>query len=318
MREILTQEEVDALLEAYDKGEVKEAAGPDTPSFCTPFDFMSRKLIGGVQQTILEIIQDAFSKGAGGHLAGVLRREIRVTTASTYNETVTGFLSHFKGSVCIGLLSADAPGGRTFLAMSPFLAYALIDLMLGGDGNIEDPEEREFSAAEIRLVQTILSGLAKELTKAWSQVSPRRFVLEKVETRAKKISAGDGQDSLYVMNMRLEAEAGPAREFCVALPLSLIEPLKSREVRGPEADPKAEEFSARLKGMLETVPVEVSVLLGETQIPIREVLSLKPGDLIATERDAGSCVRVFVEGMSKLSGRAGISRGKRAVKITVN
>ncbi len=317
MREILTQEEVDALLDAYDKGEVEAMASPGQPSLCTPFDFMSRKLIGGVQQTILEIIQDGFAKGAGAHLSATLHRDIRITTASTYSETVSGFLSHFKGPACIGLLTADAPGGRTYLAMSPFLAYALIDLLLGGDGNIEDPDGREFSALEIRLVQTLLSGLARELTKAWSQVSPQRFAFEKVETQVKKIAAADAQDPLYVMNLHLEADSGTGRDFCVALPLALIEPLKTRQVR-PEADPKAGEFAARLRGSLEKVPVELSVVLGEAQVPIRDVLALKPGDLIATDRDVGSSVLVLVEGSSKLAGRAGISRGKRAVKITAN
>ncbi|MBI5420124.1 MAG: flagellar motor switch protein FliM [Deltaproteobacteria bacterium] len=316
MREILTQEEVDALLDAYDNGEIEDRPSSAQQTFCTPFDFMSRKLIGGVQQTILEIIQDGFAKGTSGHLSGALHREITVVTTSSYSETVSSFLSHFKGPSCLGLLTAESAGGRMFLAMSPYLAYALIDLMLGGEGNIEDPEGREFSTLEVRLIHRLMTGITTELTKAWSQIAPMRFVFEKVETHAKKIAVADGQDQLYIINLRLAADTALSRDFCVALPIALIEPLKSRQVKS-EIDPKSGEFAARLRGMLHGIPVELSVMLGEAQIPIRDILSLKPGDVIATDREANSHVSILVEGKPKMAGRAGISRGKRAIKITV-
>lgn len=314
MREILTQEEVDALLDAYDKGEIEEKPSPSGEPFCTPFDFLSRKLIGGVQQAILETIQDGFGKGVARYLSGALRKDIRVTPTSGYSETVSHFLPHFKGLSCIGLLSADGQGSRTFLAMSYHLAYALIDLMMGGDGKIEDPEDREISDLEVRLVQKMMAGMAGELSAAWSQVAPMAFRLEKLETCAKKIPVQDGQDQLYIMNLRLEAEEAISRDFCIALPFSLIEPLKARQAKA-DVDPKSGEIAAKMRGALAGIPVEVSVRLGEASIPIRRILSLSPGDVIETDREVNAPVSVLVEGKTKMTGHAGISRGKRAIKI---
>ena len=89
MREILTQEEVDALLEAFDKGEIGDAR-PSAPGFCTPFDFHSRKPIADAQQIIMETIQDGIAKGVAVHLSGALHHEVKVTPSSSYGESRRG------------------------------------------------------------------------------------------------------------------------------------------------------------------------------------------------------------------------------------
>lgn len=314
MREILTQEEVDALLEAYDSGEIEDTPPPSAAS--TPFDFLSRKIVAGVQATLLELIQDAAAKGCAAHLTGIVRRDVKVSSASAYSETAGNFLSNFKGRCCVGILSAEGAPGPAFLAMSPFLAYALVDLMLGGDGRIAEPDDRDFSVLEIRMVRKVMEGITAELGKGWSSVAPGRFAFSKVETNGKMLPSVPDQDPLYVMNFRVESETGLSRDFSVALPFALVEALKEQQGEAEAADPAASGTAARIREALESVTVRVEATLGEAHLPIREILSLKPGDVIATEQEIDAPVVVLVEGLPKLFGRAGISRGNRAVKIT--
>ncbi|GAB4361652.1 MAG: flagellar motor switch protein FliM [Deltaproteobacteria bacterium] len=315
MREILTQEEVSTLIDAHEKGELPGESPPSPDSACAPYDFLSKKLIGGVQQTILEIIQESFSKGTGALLSGMLHREIQVAGVSNYSESVSSFLSHFQETSCIGVISSGSHCSKTFLAFSGELAYSLIDLLLGGDGTAKAPPDREFSPLELRLAHRLLSGILAELTRAWSDVVPTKFTLDCVETTAKRIPLPDGQEQVYVMNLRITTDTDLSRDFCVALPLALIEPLKSKQIR-TEADPEAGEFERRLRAVLETIPVEVSAELGETQVPIRRILSLHTGDVLPTDHEIQGPVIVKVEGFPKMTGGAGLSRGKRAIKIT--
>lgn len=313
MREILTQEEVDALLNACDAGQIEENP-PSSDKFHTPFDFLSRKTLGGHQRTALEAIRDAFVRGAASFLSGAVGREVRLGAVSGYVDTLENFLRPFQGPSVIGLLAADPPAGPGILAMPPFLAYLLIDLMLGGDGNIQDPKEREFTALEIRMVRKLMAGVTAELAAAWSAVSPLTLTFEKVETNPKTLH-DDSRDSFYVLNLRLEAESAPSRDFCLAVPFALVERLGA--ARTPrETDPVAHERSDRLRRMLGTAPVEVSARLGEALMPIRKILSLGVGDVIATDREVHSPVCILVEGRPKMHGLPGISRGRRAVKIS--
>jgi flagellar motor switch protein FliM len=314
VREILTQEEVDALLEAYDAGEIDDTPPGDASS--TPFDFFSRKLVGGVQETLIQLIHDAAAKNCAAYLTGLVRRDVKVTNASAYTETAGGFLGNFKGRSCIGLLSADASPGHGFLAMSPFLAYGLVDLMLGGEGRIAEPDDRDFSVLEVRMVRKFMEGITAELTKGWASIAPPgRFTFVKVETNPKMLPAVPDQDSLYVMTFRIETDTGLSRDFSVAIPFALVEGLKGQAE--PEAvDPMASEYAALLREAAEEIVVGVEVMLGEASLPIREILSLKPGDVITTDQEIDAPVMVLVEGLPKLAGRAGISRGNRAIKIT--
>lgn len=314
MREILTQEEVDALLEAYDSGDIGDSAPPEASS--TPFDFLSRKLVGGVQETLIELIQAGTAKGCSTHLTGVIRRDVKVSDASAYTETAGNFLSTFKGRACIGLLSDDQTSGHAFLAMSPFLAYALVDLMLGGEGRISEPDDRDFSVLEVRMVRKIMEGITGELSKAWAAVAPGRFAFVRVETNPKMLPAVQEQDSLYVMNYRVESDTGLSRDFTFALPFALIESLKGQQGEPETVDPRLSENAAMLREIVDDVLLGVEVMLGEASLPIREILSLKPGDVITTDQEIDAPIAVLVEGRPKLFGRAGISRGNRAVKIT--
>lgn len=313
MRELLTQEEVDALLEAYDKGEIEETSGPSA-GFYTPFDFHARKSIGDAQQVVMESIQDGIAKGVAAHLSGALRRDMRITPSTSYNEIVSDFLSHFKGPSCIGLITTENSPGNVFLAVTPYLAYSLIDLMLGGEGGVEENEGKEFSPLELRLVRRILEGITAEIAKEWSRFAPLRLSFGKVETNPKMLPSREGQDPVYVMSFRLEADGGLSRDFSIALPFSLLEPLKIAPPPA-ERDAKSALLSAQIRESLDGIPVEVTGILGEAHLPVREILSLKPGDIVPTTREITMPVLVLVDGKPKLTGRPGVSNGKRAVKI---
>lgn len=315
MREVLTEEEVSTLIDAREKGELPGNGASSPDPACRPFDFLSKKPIGGVQQTILEIIQESFSKGTAVLLSGMLHRDVQVVGGSNYSESAGSFLTHFQGTSCLGVASSGAHSGNTFLAFSGELAYSLIDLLLGGDGSAAPQPDREFSPLELRLVHRLFTGILGELTRAWSGVSPAQFTLDRVETNARRIPLPDGQEPIHVMNFRVTTDTNLSREFCIAVPLALIEPLKSQQVRA-DADPAAGEFERRLLAVLETISVEVTAELGETHVPIRRILSLHAGDVLATDHEVQGPVLVKVEGFPKMTGGAGLSRGKRAIKIT--
>jgi len=313
VREILTQEEVDALLEAYDKGEIGEAPAPPG-GFCAPFDFHSRKRLGSAQQAVMETILDAIAKGVAAHLSGALRREIRVTPSSAYVESAAEFLSRFEGPCCVGLVTAENRPENVFLALTPPLAYSLIDLMLGGEGKIESIEEKEFSPLELRLVRRILEGITAEAAKGWSLFAPLRLRFGKVETNPKMLPSRDSADPLYVSGFRLEGDGGLSRDFSLAFPFPFVDTLNTEpvpETRNPESDLLA----SRLLDRIRCIPVEVTGILGEAHLPVREILALKPGDVLATTREVGAPVVLTVDGKPKLAGRPGVSNGKRAVKI---
>lgn len=314
MREILTQEEVDALLEAYDSGEISEQA-PSEGGFFTPFDFSSRKLIGGAQQNTLERIQDALAKGCTTAMTQTLGRDATVTVSSTYTEPNAGFLAHFKHACCLGILTVGSVRGSGFLALSPYLAYAFIDLMLGGEGKVVIPEGKEFTVLETRIVKRVVEALAIESTRAWSTVLPdARFSVVKIETIPKNLPGTDIQDPLYIVNLHVETDSGLSRDFSLAVPFSLLDPLKET-APAPEVDPKAKEMSSELTDRLGSIPVGITVRMGEAYLPVQEILSLKVGDVITTGTGTTDPIVLLVEGKPKLLARAGNSRGKRAVKI---
>jgi len=87
----------------------------------------------------------------------------------------------------------------------------------------------------------------------------------------------------------------------------------------PMAAPAAS--SGALTGMAASfakVPVTVQVMLGTARIPLSELLSLKPGSLLALDQKLGEPVSVIVNGCKVATGELFVLEGeeeKLAVKI---
>ena len=61
--------------------------------------------------------------------------------------------------------------------------------------------------------------------------------------------------------------------------------------------------------------VELVVPLAESKLRTADLLGLRVGDIITTETDAGSPLRVCVEGVPKFQARPGAHRGQKAIQI---
>ena len=71
----------------------------------------------------------------------------------------------------------------------------------------------------------------------------------------------------------------------------------------------------QLRQHLQKVPVNIKINLASTQLKGREVMSLKPGDIIPLKHDLQTPLKVCVEGIPKYLGYLGQYRGNNAIKI---
>jgi flagellar motor switch protein FliM len=72
----------------------------------------------------------------------------------------------------------------------------------------------------------------------------------------------------------------------------------------------------RISGQLSDALVEVVVDLAETNISTSDLISLKVGDIIATEKDVERPLVVSIEGQPKFHAKAGAFKGRKAIQVT--
>jgi flagellar motor switch protein FliM len=71
----------------------------------------------------------------------------------------------------------------------------------------------------------------------------------------------------------------------------------------------------RISGQLSDALVEVVVDLADTNISTSDLISLKVGDIIATEKDIERPLVVSIEGQPKFHAKAGAFKGRKAIQV---
>jgi flagellar motor switch protein FliM len=123
-------------------------------------------------------------------------------------------------------------------------------------------------------------------------------------------------DLVTVTGFNVELDGVPGLlKLCI--PYSTIEPIRDKLRAGFQDDESEVDvgWKARLQQRIKDIMVELRAELGTGRITAQQLFGLKVGDVIQLQQDVNDLLVANVEGVPKLKGRAGVTRGNRAIKI---
>ena len=321
MSDILNKSEVDALLAAVEKGELRSPAAAGAAEPVQPYDFRRPEHMGKDRLRLLTAVHETFARGVAAYLGGLLRRAVEVRLAAIDQSTLGEFAGTMPSPTCLVILSASALPGSPVLEIAPALVFPVLDRLLGGAGvNVAIPE-RPITEIEGRLIQKTVTPMMALLKESWSGVQEIDFAIVEVRSNPQLVPAGPAHEPVVLagFDVRLGESSSP---MTLCLPCATIEPVLGRLASSPEASgsasaPTTGESTAETIGRsLAEAPLNVAADLAETQITVKELMELEPGDLLKTDASVDSEATVYVEGIAKFKGKPGRNRRNKAVLIT--
>ncbi|MBI3581527.1 MAG: FliM/FliN family flagellar motor switch protein, partial [Nitrospinae bacterium] len=104
----------------------------------------------------------------------------------------------------------------------------------------------------------------------------------------------------------------------VCLPYSTIEPIIGKLKAGFQSDQLEVDLAwiRRLRERLAMAEVGVKVKLGDVEMPSREFLHMRAGDVLSLDTDVSDELTVYVGGVAKFKGFPGVVGGNKAVRIS--
>ena len=278
---ILSQEEIDALLNAMDSGEVemqeKEAASSKADA--KPYDLTSQSLMLRDQFDALDEVYDKFINLLNVSIGGSLQRAIEVKLVSKEIVKFGEFLQAFANPTGFSIYTMEPLIGSALLAVEPNLGFSLIDCMFGGEGK-PLPKIREFTQIEKRMLNRFYSEVLKELENAWKVAYKIKFVQKKTETKPEFVNLVSPSDLVlaFVFSINGGAFSG---NIHICTPFLMLEPIKdklsSRYLR--EKD-RAHAFRDQLTFLMRDTTVQMVAELGRTTRTIGQILGLEKGDVV--------------------------------------
>jgi flagellar motor switch protein FliM len=329
MADILDQSEVDALLAAVESGVVEEEkretkvfsrrqARPGEQPEVKGYDFKRPERVSKDQMRSLQTLHESFARNFGASLSGFLRTIIEVKVATCEQMTYSEFISGLPNPTSFNLIESDGLEGTMCMEISPLIIYPIIDRLLGGTSADLFIPQRPLTLIESRLISNVTTRGLTALSEAWSSVKKLQFHITATESNPQLVQIVPPNEVVVVIGFELKMSSR-AGTMNLCIPYNVIEPvvseLSAQNWFAAAKNLKAPGNEKQIGGTLARAAVTVTGLLAETTITIKELLTLRPGDVIVTEKPATQPVVVSVEDEKKYLAHVGQLRGNRALRI---
>ncbi len=339
--DVLSQDEVESLLRAIEVQQAKPAAkrpgaaagGPARaavppvapPKFgaavkerVQPYDFKRPERVGQEQMRALQSLHEGFARNFGASLSALLRTIVEVKLSNVDQLTYSEFVLSLESPTCFNLVTAEPLEGHLILDISPAVLYPIIDRLLGGGKDNEPVARRPLTEIELRLVARITDRFLKELGRAWENVLHLSLAVERVESNPQLVQIVPPSEVVVLIGFEV-AISGIRGILHLCIPFNSIErignKLTSNNWVGLSRASKSSETAATIGQRLSGSELEVVVTLAESRITTGDLIGLRVGDIITTDKDVRAPLEVAVQGIPKFHASPGASKGHVAVQI---
>ncbi len=319
MGEVLSQSEIDNLLKALSTGELdideakkKEEKQIKNYDFARPAKFSKEHL------RTLEIIFEHFARLMATNLPAYLRKSVTVDVVSSEVVIYSEFSNALSNPMLLGVIGMQPLTGNVIMEMGANLGYAVVDRLLGGNGEALD-KAREFSEIELSILERIFSICVNLLQEPWKNVvniSPR---LERIETNSQfaQIISPSETVAIVALDIKIGDVSG---HMNLCLPFDTLEPvidkLNTKYWFASMKEKDDGSYEDVIESAIGRAMIPMKAILGTSRISVADFANLQLGDIIKIDKKVDEELLVYVGNIKKFKALPGYSDDKYAVRIT--
>lgn len=327
MAQVLSQDEVDALLSAVNE-ESSEVSSVDSAldSFgrvdedenIQPYDLTNQDRVIRGRMPILEIIYERFIRSFRVSLSNSLRKISTISMISTDLLKFGEFVNTLPIPSCMSIMRFNELRGPALVVFESKLAYAIIDSYFGGtDRPFNKIEGKEFTSIELSFMKRIMDMVIEDLEEAWAPVHKIDAQYVRTEINPQFVGVVPPSDVIITTTFEVEFESASGTVMIV-IPYSTIEPIKQKLSSSyqTENDSVDSLWTQSMHQHVQSAEADVIVNLGKTELTIGDLINLKEGDVIPLNQEVSGELTIDLEGAAKFKCLIGEYKGNRAVQVT--
>ena len=320
MAEVLSQQEIDALLNNVDSGS-KETGEPSSPieKEVIPFDFRLPNRISKNQLRTIQNINENFAEMFSSYLMSKLQSIVSCDVTSVDQIYYSEYVLSVANPACLFTFDINHTDIKGILEFSSEFALTLVDRLLGGNGK-GTKGAQVITPIEQKVLEVVIEKILQDLGKAWQIIGEYEFKVEKFEPDIDFVQITSQSESVLLVTFEVHiGEETYMMNLCFATyafdtilskltnqNLSSIRPIKYQGTTAQNI------ITEHLKKTLLSLEVE----FGKSTLAFSQLLKLKIGDVIIMDKKIGDEVKVSVEKKHMFNGVSGVVNNHKAVKIT--
>ncbi len=281
MADLLSQDEIDALLHGVDDGDVDVEEEIDDGS-SRNYDFNSEDRIVRGRMPTLEMVNERFARYLRISMFNMMRRSCEVSVGGIQTMKFSEYTHTLFVPTSLNIFKMSPLRGSALFVIEPTLVFILVDNFFGGEGKFHAKiEGREFTPTEIRVVHLFMELCFDDLIKAWEPVLPINFEFQSREVNPQFANIVSPSEVVVVSSIHVELEGGGGN-IHITVPYSMFEPIRELLDAGIQSDRSDVDnrWSDALGEEVRSAEVEISASMVKTKMSLRDVVKLKDGDII--------------------------------------
>jgi len=316
VNDLLSQDEIDALLHGVSGGDVETETDEEVPEGeARGYDFTSQDRIVRGRMPTLEMINERFARYFRISLFNMLRRAGEISVSGVQMLKFAEYVHSLFVPTSLNLVRVHPLRGTALFVLEPKLVFALVDNFFGGGGRFHTKiEGREFTPTELRVIQMVLDIAFKDLSQAWTPVMNVEFDYQGSEVNPHFANIVSPTEVVVVNTFRVELEGGGG-DMHVTMPYSMVEPIRQLLDAGVQSDSsdRDERWTRAIREEMKQARVDLKSMLVEATISLRDLKEMRAGDVIPI--DIPELVTLEAVDTPVFRGKFGVYNGSRAVKI---
>ena len=313
MQDLLSQDEIDALLHGVDDGDIETESDLE-PGTVKTYDLTSQDRIVRGRMPTLEMINERFARYTRISMFNMLRRTADVSVGGIQIQKFGEYVHTLYVPTSLNMVKFRPLRGTALIILDAKLVFKLVDNFFGGDGRHAKIEGREFTPTELRVVQMVLNQGFVDLAEAWKAIMPINFEYVHSEVNPSLANIVSPSEVVVVSTFHVELDGGGG-ELHITMPYSMIEPIREVLDAGlqSDTDEQDERWVKALREDVLAAKVELECDVVRREITLRDIVDLKEGDVIPIEFPDYHVLTA--NGVPMFKTQLGQHRGNLALKI---
>ena len=319
MGDVLSQNEIDALLNALSSGEldvdeIKESGEKQVKDY----DFARPSKFSKEHLRTLEIIFEHYGRLLSTNLPVYLRKNVQIEVMNSEAVTYHEFSNALSNPVLLGIVNFAPLQGSIIIEMATNLGYAIVDRMLGGKGEALE-KVREYSEIELLILERIFIVCVNLLHEPWQNVVEIQPRLERIETNSQyaQIISPSEMIAIITINVKIGDVEGLMN---VCLPFitveDVIDKLNTKYWYANMQQYDETDYADAIEVLIRKAQIPIKAVLGKSIISVSDFSMLQVGDIVRLNRNAEEELDVYVGNIKKFTALPGVSGDNYAVRVT--
>ncbi len=324
MAEVLSQNQIDALLNSISSGE-EVTNDTSTGGNIKDYDFNSPKKFTREQLRTIDSLHENLGRILSSYFSGILRVFCDISVMQVEEQRYYEYNNALPDMALIGLVdlkpaNMNLPDSNLMLDMSNNLSFFLIERLLGGMGS-GGVVQRDFTDIELAIMEDIYRKITEYLIESWKDHLDVTGDLSSMETNPRLIQVYAPEDIVVitVLSVKLRDMEGT---LSISIPAMGLEAYfgefvskysrTAHKMNNVRLDNMRQDL---IKKSLDEASLTMKAVFDETTMDVSDALRLKPNDIIPLSKTLNGIIKVEVDNSPWFSAQLGFSRNRKAVKI---